>query len=488
MLPTMSISMELAGIVRLFASAKFRLIILGFFLFFLIDSSLHLVAVDRIIYSRFYAQGSELIEFTKPVNVTNNPKDSVYAQIASEGKSVYVVWEENDPKPLEQEQGQWQRNTSFFKNNNNYNIRNYDILLMKSIDGGVSFGKEINLSNNLGFSEHPQIAVSGEFVHVTWLDDSHSTGKDILYRKSTDGGKTFSEVINLSNGTNSVSSKGAASDYLEIAAEGKNVYAVWQETIPQIVDTDNMSSNESTDTTFVKSNSSIILRASSDGGNNFREPLVLSNDAFMSYPKIATSENGGVYLVWNVGIIREDDATNINGEANNNNNSNTGIFFSRSMDNGNSFVEPIKISTAGESIGESQIATRGNNVYVVWGGNPDEKVVGDLFFTRSIDKGKIFSPPITLEEDNALNVEVAADRYNNVYVAWQAELADGNEEILIKRSSIEGVNFPNEFKNISVNDGISECTSISVSDDGTVYLAWEDDTFGNHEILFTKTI
>jgi hypothetical protein len=158
------------------------------------------------------------------------------------------------------------------------------------------------------------------------------------------------------------------------------------------------------------------------------------------------------------------------------------------MDNGNSFVEPIKISTAGESIGESQIATRGNNVYVVWGGNPDEKVVGDLFFTRSIDKGKIFSPPITLEEDNALNVEVAADRYNNVYVAWQAELADGNEEILIKRSSIEGVNFPNEFKNISVNDGISECTSISVSDDGTVYLAWEDDTFGNHEILFAKTI
>jgi hypothetical protein len=488
MLPTISISTELAGIVRLFASAKFRLIILGFFLFFLIDSSLHLVAVDRIIYSRSYAQGSELIEFSRPVNLSNNSKDSVYAQIASEGDSVYVVWEENDPKPQEQEQGQGQKNTSFFKNNNNYNIRNYDILLMKSVDGGVSFEKEINLSNNLGFSEHPQIAVSGEFVHVTWLDNSHSTGKDILYRKSTDGGKTFSEIINLSNSTNSVSSKGATSEYLEIAAEGKNVYAVWQETIPQIIDTDNLSSNESTDTTFMKSNSNIILRASSDGGNNFREPLALSNDAFKSYPKIAASENGGVYLVWNVGIISEDDTTTINGDANNNNNSNTGIFFSRSIDNGDSFGEPIKLSTAGESIGESQISTRDNNVYVVWGGNPDEKVVGDLFFTRSIDNGKSFSRPITLEEGNTLNVEVAADRYNNVYVAWQAELADGNEEILIKRSSTEGVRFTNEFKNISVNDGISECTSISVSDDGTVYLAWEDNTFGNHEILFAKTI
>jgi hypothetical protein len=488
MLPTISISMRLAGIVKSFVSAKFRAIILGFFLFLLIISSLHLVPLDAIIYSRSYAQGSDLISgFTRPVNLSNNLKDSVYAQIASEDDSVFVVWEENDQKP--QEKQQEQKNSSLFKNNNNYNTRNYDILLMKSVDGGVTFDKEINLSNNPGFSEHPQIAVSGGIVHVAWLDNSHSIGKDILYRKSTDGGKTFGEIINLSNGTNSSSSNGAASDYLEIAAEEKNVYAVWKETKSQITDSDNLSNNASADTTLKKSTSSIILRASSDGGNNFREPLVLSNDAFKSYPKIAASENGGVYVVWNVGIISEDDITS-NKESNNNNNndSDSGIFFTRSVDNGNSFGESIKLSIEGESIGESQIASRGDNVYVVWGGNPDEKVVGDLLFTRSIDSGNSFSRPVTLQEGNALNVEVAADRYNNVYVAWQAELADGIEEILIKRSSNEGVSFPNEFKNISVNDGISECTSISVTEDGTVYLAWEDDTFGNHEILFARTI
>jgi hypothetical protein len=488
MLPTISISMRLAGIVKSFVSAKFRVIILGFFLFLLINSSLHLVPLDGIIYSRSYAQGSDLIsEFTRPVNLSNNLKDSVYAQIASEDDSVFVVWEENDQKP--QEKQQEPKNSSLFKNNNNYNTRNYDILLMKSVDGGMTFDKEINLSNNLGFSEHPQIAVSGGIVHVAWLDNSHSIGKDILYRKSTDGGKTFSEIINLSDGTNSSSRNGAASDYLEIAAEEKNVYAVWQETEPQITDSNNLSNNASADTTLKKGKSSIILRASSDGGNNFREALVLSNDAFKSYPKIAASENGGVYVVWNVGIISEDDITTTNKESNNNNNndSDSGIFFTRSVDNGNSFGESIKLSIEGESIGESQIASRGENIYVVWGGNPDEKTVGDLLFTRSIDSGNSFSSPVTLEEGNALNVEVAADRYNNVYVAWQAELADGIEEILIKRSSNEGVSFPNEFKNISANDGISECTSISVTEDGTVYLAWEDDTFGNHEILFART-
>jgi hypothetical protein len=343
MLPTISISMRQAGIVKSFVSAKFRVIILGFFLFLLINSSLHLVSLDGIIYSRSYAQGSDLIsEFMRPINLSNNLKDSVYAQIASEDDSVFVVWEENDQQP--QEKQQEQKNSGLFKNNNNYNTRNYDILLMKSVDGGMTFDKEINLSNNLGFSEHPQIAVSGGIVHVAWLDNSHSIGKDILYRKSTDGGKTFSEIINLSNGTNSSSSNEAASDYLEIAAEGKNVYAVWQETKPQITDSNNLSNNSSVDTTLTKSKSSIILRASSDSGNNFREPLVLSNDAFKSYPKIAASENGGVYVVWNVGIISEDDITNKESNNNNNNDSDGGIFFSRSIDNGNSFVESIKLS------------------------------------------------------------------------------------------------------------------------------------------------
>ena len=37
------------------------------------------------------------LDFTKPVNLSNNTRDSVYAQIASHGKNVYVVWEEDDP-------------------------------------------------------------------------------------------------------------------------------------------------------------------------------------------------------------------------------------------------------------------------------------------------------------------------------------------------------------------------------------------------------
>ncbi len=103
------------------------------------------VSFNEMNYQESYAQGpGQKLEFTKPVNLSNNIKDSVYAQVASYGNNVYVVWEENDPDSQDKN-GQRLYNKE----------RNYDILIKKSVDGGVTFGKEINLSNNRGLSEHP---------------------------------------------------------------------------------------------------------------------------------------------------------------------------------------------------------------------------------------------------------------------------------------------------------------------------------------------
>ena len=62
------------------------------------------------------------LSFTKPINLTNNTRDSVYAQIASHGDNVYMVWQENNPDPLD-------RNNNVNNNiqYNNVNYRNYDI-------------------------------------------------------------------------------------------------------------------------------------------------------------------------------------------------------------------------------------------------------------------------------------------------------------------------------------------------------------------------
>lgn len=439
------------------------------------------------------------LSFIEPINLTNNTRDSVYAQIASHGDNVYMVWQENNPDPLD-------RNNNVNNNiqyNNNDNYRNYDIYIKKSMDGGLTFSKEINLSNNPGFSEHPQIAISGNNVYVAWIDDASSSSttknQEIYFRKSIDGGNTFDKIINLSNSSN------ADSYNLEIAAAGNNVYAVWQDTTLPTADVDTSSSSSSGDginadnnsdrsSISTDENSSILFRASTDDGNTFKKIKSLSNSAFKSYPKIAAFENSA-YVAWNVGIIGDS-----NREDNNANNINNGIFFTKSFDSGNSFSDTIKLNSNRNSIGESQIAAYGNNVYVVWGGNPDDKVVGDIFFVKSTDNGNRFAKAVSLGEPNSLNVEIIAGGNNNVYIAWQALLSadnvcpscllkpDDNEEILFKMSSDNGATFTNIYENISKNEGISECTSIAVSENNNVYVAWEDYTYGNHEILFSKSI
>jgi hypothetical protein len=417
------------------------------------------------------AESTNPLRFSEPTNLTNNVRDSVYAQVASRGNNVYIVWQENQPSRV------------------NDNSVNYDIFARKSVDGGLTFGKEINLSNNTGFSEHPQIAASGDNVYVAWIDNSPSTdrsqateNKKILFRKSMDEGNTFGETIIL-NDIQEVDSYNQ-----ELAAAGNNVYAVWQETPLPSSDLSNANSGNPYENTDNDSNgsifssdksSSISFIASADNGETFKKVKSLSNTAFKSYPKIA-AYNNSVYMVWNVGIVGGTDDTDYR-----NNNMSNGIFFAKSLNKGNNFSSPIKLNAEWNSIGESQVAAYRKDVYVVWGGNPDDKIASNLFYTRSNDNGTNFSVARSLTDKDTLNVEVAAD--NDVaYIAWQGVLKDGNEEIFIKKSSDEGTSFTNTSENISRNDGVSECTSITISEDTKkVYLAWEDSPAGNHEILFS---
>jgi hypothetical protein len=408
------------------------------------------------------------VRFSEPVNLTNNARDSVYAQVASSGENVYIVWQENPPSGFSS-----QRN----------GLINYEIFIKKSIDGGQTFGDEINLSNNPGFSEHPQIAASGNNVYVAWIDNSPLVGsssqaednKKIMFKKSTDAGNTFGETITLSD------VQDADSSNLEMAAAGNNVYAVWQVTPvpPQLnADQDNVQS------------AGIFLAGSSNNGETFQEAKSLSGNVLKSYPKVATYQNK-VYVIWNVGIIGDNtNPGNINNNINNNNDNSTGngIYLTKSIDSGNTFDDTLKLNADWNSVGESQIAASGDSVYVVWGGNPDEKVAGNLFYTSSHDNGVTFSAARTLTERTTLNAEVATtDNGNEVYLAWQGVLPNDNEEIFVKKSTDNGATFTKISQNVSNNEGISECTSISISEDPRkVYLAWEDSPSGNHEILFAR--
>lgn len=403
------------------------------------------------------------INFENATNLTNNPSDSVYGQIdAASEENVYIVWQDSVPGPV--------------------GNRNYDIFFKRSSDAGATFGKEINLSNNNGFSEHPQLASSGNNVYVVWADNSFSANREIFFARSIDGGSTFGDPINLSNNNGDSYNQ-------DIFAFGDNVYIVW-------LDKENADVRRN-------ANGSILLKSSVDGGSTFGQTLDLSNNSNAnanSFPKI-TAYNSHVYVIWNV---EQDIRQSSPDEAGDRNNNNTGLYFVKSSDRAASFGAPSKLTRPDQEFGKAQIAASGEDVYIVWGGSHLNKI-SDLFFMKSINNGDTFLDPVAITNNNnnnnnndrnnlnPLNVEIAIDKAgndnNNLYVAWQsltpAAGQNNKEEILFKMSSDNGNTFGDTL-NLSNNHDISECPSLTIFG-GKVYVAWEDLTPGNHEILFTKS-
>jgi hypothetical protein len=404
--------------------------------------------------------GINRINFNNVTNLTDNAQDSVYGQIdAASENDMYLVWQDS------------------VRGDNN---RNYDIFFKRSSDGGNTFGNEINLSNNNGFSEHPQLASSGNNVYVIWADNTFSANREIFFVRSTDGGNTFDNPINLSDNIGDSYNQ-------EIFAFGDDVYIVWQ---------DNKLSSISESSNSSDISNGILLKSSTDGGTTFSKTLRLSNNSNdNSFPKVA-AYNEQVYVVWNV-----ERGGGEQGQSKERGNTiDTGLFFVKSPDRGSSFGESIKLNHPDQEFGEAQIAASGQDVYIVWGGS-HLNTLNNLFFTKSTNSGNSFSAPNAITNDdskfNPSNVEIAVDKEannNKLYIAWQSIIPsstaaggeNNKEEILFKMSSDNGNTFDNTI-NLSKNHDISECPSLTVYN-GKIYIAWEDLSPGNHEILFTRAI
>ena len=370
--------------------------------------------------------------FSNVTNITNNIFDSVYAQIAAVENTVYLVWQESI--------------------NDQSNKNNYDIFFIKSEDNGNTFSKPKNLSNNTGFSEHPQIAVSQNGIFIVWVDNTNSNNTEIMFTKSEDNGTTFSKVINLSNNSKN-------SNNVEISAFDENVYVVWQ-------DIDDDQNNDK--------NSSIMFKSSVDSGNTFNDTIELATNTNDAYPKV-NSYQSYVYIVWN--SENNDDLSK--------DNKNSGLFFIKSSDKGNTFENSLLI--VNNNFGESQILVSKDEVLIGWGGL-HSKNINDVYFVKSYDNGTSFTDPYTIQVtksekkiNHPTNVEIAND--DTPYIVWQDIISKENQDIFI-------ANIKNNFQstkivNLSNNTGISECPQIAVSNNH-IYVVWEDITPGNHEILFTK--
>ncbi len=362
---------------------------------------------------------SERLNFVSETNnLTQNEDDSVYPQISSSLENIYIVWQESV---------------------GSYATSNYDIFFKKSNDNGDTFDSPINLSNNTGFSEHPQIASVRNIIYIVWVDDS-SGEREIMFCKSSDSGKTFS-ISTI------VSQNSMGSYHVELAAEGQNVYIVWN--------------------SFNKEMRNIILLSKSDdAGKTFGELREIGIGDMETFPKIA-ADTDEYFVTWD----KENDKD-------------TEILFIKGHKNYNKIhnvTNLSKLNDEGIDGGESQVAANADHVLVSWTSNTpvDKKHV---YIRSSINNGNDFGKSIHLSSVNSSNVEnIIID--SNSYIVWQDNIS-GNPDIFLTKSNKDGTSIDKPI-NVSENAGISECPSITVSRNG-IHMVWEDDTTGNHEVMYKR--
>ena len=130
-------------------------------------------------------------------------------------------------------------------------------------------------------------------------------------------------------------------------------------------------------------------------------------------------------------------------------------------------------------------ANLSNYRYAIWSAGEEEDRY--ILFSRSTDGGKTFSTPLSLSgksRTSVFNPEVSSQG-NIVYVVWQGQSENGNQDIFMRKSEDYGSSFSG-VENLSNDLGGSGNPQVSINGN-TTHVAWEGTTPGNNYIFYSKS-
>ncbi len=327
----------------------------------------------------FAASTNNGASFGPVINLSNDAGLAGSPRMAALDSYVYVVWQDTTPG-------------------------NPEILFAASSNNGATFGTPSNLSNDLGASKLPALAVSGSAVYVAWVDDT-AGNNEIFFRASTNHGSTFGPVQNLSNDAGrSGGFGGLYGPALTASSANSEVYVAWVDDTP--------------------GNEEIFFTASIDYGTTFSPTVNLSNDAGVSdQPQVSTGPTGDdVYVAWRDNSLGNNE-----------------IFFRASVSRGSSFSATINLSSdIGNSLFQDfpvvQLASFENTVDIVWRDNSN-LLTFDIFFRDSLNAGATLSSTVDISQSPAytsgLQMVANGPCATNVYVVWREETVNYDEVFFI---------------------------------------------------------
>ena len=270
-------------------------------------------------------------------------------------------------------------------------------------DGKAQFKAPVNVSASPNtFSWLPRMVMTSEQpmkVYLLWQEIVFSGGThggEIFFARSTNGGRSFSKPVNLSN-TTAGAGKGRFTARIWhngsldlVRSRGGHLYAAWTEY-----------------------EGSLWFSRSTDAGKRFSDPLRIAggnNTLPVRGPSLAVDDKGTLYLAWAVG---EDKAADIR--------------FAKSEDGGHSFGEPQIVFKSDGHADAPKLAVDGKGtVHLVYSESPAGPFQRyHVRYTRLVDSDHAFHKPREISGPHGEEFQSVAfpslslDDSDRLYVIWE---------------------------------------------------------------------
>jgi hypothetical protein len=159
------------------------------------------------------------------------------------------------------------------------------------------------------------------------------------------------------------------------------------------------------------------------------------------------------------------------------------VFYKRSSDDGSTWGQPVRLSLEDGESTFPCIAASGSSVHVVWENEADG--APKIKYSRSLDAGLSWENPvqISMGPDTSRNASLSVDG-NNVRAVW-TDNRDGTWEVYFRQSSDAGETWGSELR-LTEDSAWSYNASLSASND-SLYLTWLDRRTKDSEIFFQRS-
>lgn len=174
--------------------------------------------------------------FSTPIALGQEEGEYDWPHMMTSDKTVYIVWQYNNENVIAKEHYGGVLTPAYVSG----------IFFAKSTDGGNTFSQPLNLSGDIGTSYFSGISSSAGNVYSSWTS-KHGDHVQVFFSRSTDNGATFGDPVDLTGRSDSW--------FSQIVSSGDNVYIAGD----------------------ASDGNMIWLKASNDDGANFGPLLTLNS-------------------------------------------------------------------------------------------------------------------------------------------------------------------------------------------------------------------